>query len=290
MKIVITGATALFMKEYISMLEKSNCEIIALTRDLNKAFNQKNVTWEKFDLLNKNEKFFFFKNADIVIHAAALSNSYNYNDYLNTNYIPTCLIVDTVKKYDVKHFYYISSIVATPHGGHYGSSKYKSEQYIKENLKNYTIIRPAQLYGHSEKSPIETLIRSVNKKKIIFAPVCDHKGLRPLLYKELSEILYSTTVEKKYASSIIQITGPQSFSYRSLIKHIAGTLSKKVIIIPIPRFVMMMAYFILKRVPVKIAIFPDQIIRFYYQPIEIEPTILTHKKLSRFIKDNYAKQ
>ena len=157
-KIIITGASSAIMNAVIELiLLEEKYKIVGVTRKQQQ--NHRNdIEWVENDITSDRD-YLFLKDADLLIHAAAVSNAVNKEEYFKTNYEATCNLLKAATKYKVNRFIYISSIVSNEHSGYYGQSKLKSEKFIKNTFDNWLIIRPSQLYGYSDKAPIDSLIK-----------------------------------------------------------------------------------------------------------------------------------
>lgn len=109
--------------------------------------------------------FFNTHSIDVVIHVAAITDvdycERHQTDAWETNVEGTKNLIMECKKHDVC-FYYISSDYifsgsnppyaadANPDPiNYYGVTKLEAERIIKEELSNFTIVRPGKLYGYS---------------------------------------------------------------------------------------------------------------------------------------------
>lgn len=283
--IVITGATSAFMNELIDLLIPLNDQLVAVTRDLRKIDEQKKVRWIECDLSNPLGDFSFLENAEMIIHAAAISNAYDPEEYYLNNVVSTKNLVDASRKYAIKKFIYISSILAGEHSGNYGKSKLASEEYIRSSVENWIIIRPSQVYGYFSKYPIDKLISSIGKNKIVLCPLGDHRRIMPIYYKELAQIIFEISFKKEESNAIYQITGPETFNYKELVLQISQVLNKKILLIRIPKFVVLSMYYILKKLNVKIGIYPDKLFRFYNEAPVLRQPIRGNFTLEHYVQD-----
>jgi nucleoside-diphosphate-sugar epimerase len=260
---VISGATSKVMNQLINQLIHAEYRVIALSRNDQKDEIRKNVLWIKCDLTDAGQDFSFLKNAELLIHAAANSNMYSLSEYLNSNYAMTINLVNASINYNVKKFIYISSLLAGYNYGDYGISKIKSEEYIANHLNNWLIIRPSQLFGYSKTAPIDNLVEMIKRNKFIFCPVGDKKGLYPLYYNDLVKTIFESSINSKKSNTIITTTGCNSYTYKGLANQIAIALNRKINIIPIPKAVILICYYIIKFLHLRIGIYPDQLFRLY---------------------------
>lgn len=262
-KIVISGASSSIINAVIDLIQtKDKYNIVGITRKLQQE-HRKDIDWVECDLSKDNNEYSFLKSVDTIIHAAAVSKAYSLQEYFKTNFESTKKLVDMTNRFQVNRFVYISSILADVTSGYYGLSKITSEKYIKSNSKNWLIIRPSQLYGYSEKTPIDSIIKKVSNNKMIFSPIGDPYRLVPIHYLEAAHLIFESIFIKDFTNTTKLVTGPQVFNYKSLVTEIMKSLNRKVLVIPIPKIIMMSIKYLLQTFNIKTGIYPDQITRLY---------------------------
>ena len=79
-------------------------------------------------------------------------------------------------------------------------------------------------------------------------------------------LIFLSVVKKEESYAIKVFSGPESFTYKELVKEILNTQSRKVVIVPIPKILIMLAFYLLKISHLKIGVYPDQLFRFYNNP------------------------
>lgn len=282
---VVTGASSKTVALLIDKMLESDYSVTAVSRVKHENEPREGVTWVQCDLSAPDQDFSFLRDADLLIHAAAISYAYTLVEYLLNNYQSTVNLVEASKKFGVKKFVYISSILAGYGYGDYAVSKIKSEEYIRQELNSWLIIRPAQLYGYSKSNPVDKLINTIQEKSIVFSPIGDKKTISPLHYKELVRLIFLCVVKNEESNVIKVFSGPESFTYSGLVKEIMNTPSRKVVIVPIPKALIMSVFYLLKIFHLKIGVYPDQLFRFYHNPqneVSPEKTIT----IAEYLREN----
>lgn len=110
-KIFITGAVD-FLGHYLIDELKNNYELIAYDKNIDKLkeLRSENVHIFGGDLNNEKALYKAMKKANIVVHAAALSNIWgNLKNFEITNVKGTENVINTCKKADIKRIIFISS-------------------------------------------------------------------------------------------------------------------------------------------------------------------------------------
>lgn len=237
-RIIITGITG-FVGQNLSkyLIDKGHYEIIELNL--------------------RKELPLFLPDADAIIHLAGkahdVRNVSNPEDYFKINFELTQKLFDLFSKSPIKHFIYISSIKAgadftnevlnessssqpfTP----YGKSKLMAEEYIKEfNLpenKIYTILRPCMIHGPNNKGNLNLLYNFISKG--IPYPLGAYENKRSFLSIENFCFVIDKLLNKPGLNSDSYVLADDKpLSTKEIVRIIAGTLNKKVLIWYIPKF------------------------------------------------------
>jgi len=286
--ILISGATSDIMNELINKLVTSSIDVIGITRNIAKV-NRHDIKWIECDLSEPEINLPFMQGVDLVVHAAALSNALNESEYDRVNFTSTKNLVENAKRYNVENFVYISSIFASNNCGMYGISKLKSEEYIKSNLTKWLIFRPSQIFGFSKNYPIDKLINYIANNKFILCPVGTKNNLYPLYYENLVDIIYHEITFPKQAQTTITINTTVAYNYYSLVRHIARVMNKRILIIPVFKFVMLLMRNLIIISGIKMKTYPDQIYRLYAEPDVSYPEGINSKfmTLTNYLKGKY---
>jgi nucleoside-diphosphate-sugar epimerase len=275
--ILITGITSSFLSKLSDKIDKSKYNIIGITRT-----PQNSIETVEYEIGNITDGVFINKivqkNIDIIIHGAAITHSYDEKKYFDINFTSTKLLVDKIKIINPQiYFVFISSRTASPDSGGYGLSKLKAEEYIKNNLENWLIIRPAEIFGTDKNEGIEKLITDVKTKKIILTPVNIKYKLYPIHIDDALNIMYDAIFTENIKKQILSVNGNDGYTYFELVNVLEKKFKKKVFIIPIPKIIMFALKHLIKLFNIRTSIVPDQIDRLY------------SKKETQFIKYNFTK-
>lgn len=261
-EILITGASSELMQIFIPLIDRDKYEIFGLTRNKINIQNAhiKIVEGDMCDFATMNSSI---PRCSMIIHAAALTHSFNAKSYYAVNFNATRHLVDMAKQRKVEKFVFISSRSAGSKNGAYGVSKFLAEQKIKQTLNNWLIFRPAEIYGIRKNKGIEKLINDVLKKKTLLCPMNLSSRLFPIHVKDTAHIMHDYIFNKDLNNKTVTINGQEGFSYQEIIQYICCISGKKINIIPIPKFVMFAIKWLIEILRINIGIAPDQIPRLY---------------------------
>jgi nucleoside-diphosphate-sugar epimerase len=134
--------------------------------------------------------------AQIVLHMAAVTHTDDASEYLRVNTELTKQLLSVCNPQ--QHFVYVSTICAHPDGGAYGRSKWLAEEAIRASGLEYTIIRPADIYGSKGSEGIDALIAVARKMHIL--PDFRSGGsiqYAPISLEEAAQFIAEATVQRR---------------------------------------------------------------------------------------------
>ena len=195
--------------------------------------------------LNEIKKFIQNKKITHLVNLAGLSRlkcEDNKSECLNTNYNSIKKIINHLNKLDKKpHFVFISTSHVynysktklnekskTNPKNTYAKIKLRSENYIKRNYKNYTILRLFNTYGSNQ--PKNYFIPDIKEKIKKGKTIHIDKSIRDFIHvSEVSKII--KFIINKNINETINVGSGKGFSLIKIIKYLSKKLKKKPILI-----------------------------------------------------------
>ncbi len=239
----ISGGTGSFGKKMISYILKNADvkKIIIYSRDelkqyqLKKIYNSKKIRFFLGDVRDKERLNFAMKDADIVIHAAALKHvdmaEYNPFEYIKTNVIGAENIISCALSNKVEKVIALSTDKASSPVNLYGATKLLSDKlfvaannYKGKNKIKFSVVRYGNVMG-SRGSVVPLFLRQKNEK---FFTVTDSSMTRfNITLKEGVEFVLFTI--KDMLGGEIYIPKLKSYYLKDLIKAVSKKPSIKYI-------------------------------------------------------------
>jgi len=240
-KIFIGGGSGYVGSYFVKTLLKKKKIELHIARNKNKIYNykRKNVFIYKINLIDKKKiaKILNKIKPDLVINLAAYSNpkknnlnpniSFKYNFVINKN------LVDYCKKFKKKFIFTSTNNV---YGGNvkeptekvdlkpmdlYGINKLKCENYVRKNLKKYTILRYGPVYNKKYSSNKNFINQKVKNVKLKRKTYLSKNTFRLFIsIEKLCSILNSLLKKNLYGTYNI---GSYKNNYFNLIKSICKT-------------------------------------------------------------------
>lgn len=190
---------------------------------------------------------------DVVFHLSALVHQMagaSTEEYEKINVTQTLTLAKKAKESGVKQFVFMSTVkvygeetntiynensLCKPED-EYGKSKLKAEielQNFEDKNFKVSIIRTPIIYGYGVKANIKSLVNLVNK--VVILPFGSIQNKRSMVYIGNLNHLVDVVIEQQ-KSGIFLATDDESISTTKLIKHISKSLKKKVYLIKLPFF------------------------------------------------------
>ena len=238
--IFITGADGKIGKVLLKALVANGFSLIALCRTEaeRSSLSDLSVRTVTGDLLNVKSYSPYLKDVDIVVHMAAVTHTNDISRYYRINSQATLDLVNRCEEFGIRRFIYISTRAISSASGAYGESKLKAENHVRESSLNWTIIRPAEVYGISGKEGVDMILNKIHK--FPFVPIIgDGKYMvAPVHVSNVIHAIVSVIENSAIKSKIYNISGPESFTYNQFIDKvlILKGIKKKKINMPVYAF------------------------------------------------------
>jgi len=238
-KVFLTGSTGFVGKEILNLLVKEGFKVVALVRDLDKTNETENVIYVKGDILKPESYEDCLKDCDAVIHLVGIIREYPKKGvtFQKLHYEATKNIVDLAYKYSIKRFIHMSANGTRKDGvSDYHKSKFMAEEYLRNKGLNYTIFRPSVIYG-----PGDVFINMLNGL-MKMTPLFSYFGdggykMQPVSVYEVAELFVNALKNDVSIGKIYNVCGKDIFTYKEILKIICSVTGRKVILFPIPEFI-----------------------------------------------------
>jgi nucleoside-diphosphate-sugar epimerase len=135
------------------------------------------------------------------------------------------------------------------------------ERTIEISGVDYTILRPTMIYGTPEDRNIARLIRLVKRSPLIPLPATGASVFQPVHVRDLASAILASLKKPESIGKSYNVAGGSAHSLREIVEIIAGSLGKKVAIIPVPLKLAYAAVKPLAGLGPKSPLKPDQILR-----------------------------
>ncbi len=256
-KIFVTGANGCVGHVLVRRLLDEGFDVTALVLDQGDVENIAGlpVQIETGDICwhQRMTEIFDRHNFDVVVHLAALVHSPGAPEglYRGVNAEATAHLVDLSRRKAVRQFIFISTVAVfgewtegvvdeehfpkptTP----YGISKLEAERYLQKTAGSpfeYTIIRPATVYGPHDRGNIRRLFR-LARKGVVPVPG-NGKNQKSFVYSgNVVEGITRTILNPAAFGQIFILSDRQPYALDDILRQMGEALNKKVWVIHVPK-------------------------------------------------------
>jgi nucleoside-diphosphate-sugar epimerase len=281
MKVLVTGATGFIGKELLNHL--GFAEITGVSRDLQT--ESSNIQWVHTSLEMLLTSEVFVDSYDVVIHLAGLAHVVHnertnpLSKFKNINRDLTLELARQLASNGLKRFVFVSSIgvngtttekqkpfsessIVNPTSP-YALSKYEAEigllQLSKELNFELVIVRPPLVYGLDAPGNFGKLINIINKRiPLPFGWIRNKRSY--VSVANLSSFLVLCATHPKAANETFLISDDSPISTTELLNILMQALSKKVILIPFPKWSVVLLLSLVNKKSIAVQLLDDLVI------------------------------
>ena len=239
-EILLFGASGQIGRNLIRKLTKNNYKIIAVTRNIHRAgyilktqANPGYLELVELSNFNLNRIEDLIKNCDICINLIGILYE-TKNQHFKTLHsdFPT-MLSKTANKFKIKKFIHLSSLgIESATDSKYAMSKLEGEKNIKQNFKNFVIIKPSIVYSVDDN--FTTSFMTLLSRLPIMPLYYDGKTkFSPIHVSEIVDIIYNI-IEKDYSGLTLECIGPEILSFKEIILNLLSSIQKKRLLLPLP--------------------------------------------------------
>lgn len=238
-KIILPGGAGLVGQNLVARLfSKGFSDIVVIDKhaaDLEKLKRaQPNITAILADLAEPGIWQNSFDRADCVVILQAQIGGNNYLEFVRNNIDSTQIIINTIKKYNIRDVIHISSsVVESFSEDYYTKTKKTQERLIIESGIMCIILRPTLMFGRFDRKHLGWLAHFMIRIPLFPIPGNGKFLRQPLYVGDFCNVIISC-IEGNIKNGTFNITGQEEIDYIDIIRAIKSSVKAKTIIIKIP--------------------------------------------------------
>ena len=238
---LIFGGSGQIGRNLIRKLTKNNYIVTVVTRNIHqKSYiikTQANAGY--IDIIEANifdEKKIrsLFEKADICINLIGiLFEKKGVNTFKNIHTLFPSVLAKFCKEYNLENFIHISALgINEAIDSKYAQSKLIGEKNILNNFSKAIILRPSIVYSVDDNftTSFMTLLN-----RLPFFPLYygGRTKFMPIHCSDLIDIIYYV-ISKNVSTNIIECVGPETITFKEILKRLLNLINKKRFLIPLP--------------------------------------------------------
>lgn len=225
--LLVTGATGFLGRSVLGALLQrppENREVIrVLVRDQRAVPSWWDVSIVEADILDSAAVNRAVRGCDRILHLAGLTHSSSPVQYHAVNVEGTWILVEAARRQGVGRFVFASTRAIGLAGGEYSVSKRMAEELIATSMKDFVIVRLAEVYGGRGGRGFAEIINWMRHHWWVPVIGTGNYTLAPLHVDDAAAAMIGA-LERGGAGQTYTITGPESFTYIQLVDAIARAL------------------------------------------------------------------
>ncbi len=191
MKIAMTGATGFVGADTLDRALAEGFAVNALARSAQPP--RAKLKWIHGSLSDARALDKLVRDVDAVVHIAGVVNAPDRAAFEAGNAIGTVAVIDAMRRRGVRRLVHVSSLSARePDLSNYGWSKELAEKHVMASGLDWTIVRPAGIYGPGDRDMLD-LFRMAKRGIMLLPP-----GGRPSVIEvgDLSRLLLALALDR----------------------------------------------------------------------------------------------
>ena len=238
---LIFGGSGQIGRNLIRKLAQNNYRITVVTRNIHqksyKIKTQANAGYIDIieaNIFDEDKIRKLFENADICINLIGiLYEKKPGSTFDNIHAIFPSLLAKLCKEYNLKHFIHLSALgINQATDSNYAISKLKGEMNVMKNFPMATILRPSIVYSVDDNFTTN-FMSLLNLMPIFPLYYSGQTKFMPIHCSDLTDIIYKIVSNKIY-SNIIECVGPETITFKEIIKKLLKLVGKKRILLSLP--------------------------------------------------------
>jgi nucleoside-diphosphate-sugar epimerase len=238
---LIFGGSGQIGKNLVRKLTKNGYKVTIVTRNIHQKSllikTQANQGWINLveaNIFDENKIRKLFEEADICINLIGILYEKNKgNTFKNIHTIFPSILSKLSKEYNLKQFIHLSALgINEAIDSKYAKSKLDGENKILENFSLATILRPSIVYSVDDNftTNFMTLLNRLPAFPLYYS---GKTKFMPIHCSDLTDVIFYI-ISKNIYPKIIECVGPETITFKDILKKLLLLINKKRILVPFP--------------------------------------------------------
>ena len=241
---LIFGGSGQIGRHLIRKLTKNNYKVTVVTRNLHQKgyviktqANPGYIDIVEANIFDEKKIRKLFSKTDICINLIGiLFEKGKSSTFKNIHTIFPSLLAMLCKEYKVQQFIHLSALgINDALDSDYAKSKLSGEINIQKNFSLATILRPSVVFSSSDNFSV-SMMSLLNKIPVFPLYYNGKTKFMPIHCSDLTDIIYHV-ISKNIHSKIVECVGPETLSFKEIIKKLLKLMGKNRLLVPLPLFI-----------------------------------------------------
>ena len=237
---LIFGGSGQIGRNLIRKLTKNNIKVTVVTRNLHqkglRIKTQANAGYIEIveaNIFDEKKIQKLFEKSQICINLVGILYEKKRSTFKNIHTIFPSLLSKLCKKYELDQFIHLSALgINDAVDSDYAISKLNGEKEILNNFSKTIILRPSVVFSDSDNFSTQfmTLLNLLPLFPLYYS---GKTKFMPIHCSDLTDVVYYI-LSHNINSQIIECIGPQTLSFKEILKILLNLIGKKRLLIPLP--------------------------------------------------------
>ena len=223
MKLLITGGTGLLGGALLNLLLAEGHEVRCLVRE-ESPYESRLGKWQveivRGDAGDARDLYWALLQMEAMVHVAGIE------------YAPQ--VVEAARRAGVGRLVVVGSTSAHSAYEFRSGPKLKMEKLVRESGLEYTIVRPAMIYGSELDKNMHRLLRFLDRSPVFPMFGSGENLWQPVYYEDCARGVYEALVRPAAVGKSYDLPGAEPLTYLELVKTAASALGKKPRVVRFP--------------------------------------------------------
>ena len=236
----IFGASGFIGRHLIRRLTEKDFRIVAATRSpylhgyLKPLGNPGQIDLEKVNIFDEERVKILIKNSNVVINLIGILYENRKQKFENIHARIPDLLSKLCNEHNIEKFVHISALgTKEAVSSKYMQSKLNGEKNILNNFNRSVILRPSIVYGPEDKffNQFASLAEFLPALPLIGGGLT---YFQPIYVGDVAQSIVTILEKENINNNIYELGGPNTFTFKELMKILLKQIQKKRFLIPIP--------------------------------------------------------
>ena len=144
------------------------------------------------------------------------------------------VVVEAMKRSGVGRLVIVSSTSAHSDFAFRSEPKLEMEAVVRQSGLDWTIVRPAMIYGSERDKNVHRLLRFLDRSPVFPMFGSGENLWQPVFHKDCASGIYEALARPAAIGQTYDLPGAAPLDYRSLVKTAASALNRDPLVLPIP--------------------------------------------------------
>lgn len=232
MKVLVAGVSGFLGTHVLEALTHHSHQVLALSR--RPPSNTNNCQFVPCDVTRDELPVDAIRECDAIVNLIGIKREQGSQTFKKVHVDVTRRLIDVARECGVRRFVHISVVASRPGPRHpYHHTKWLAEEMVRESGLDYTILRPAVIYGRGD-DMISHLVKMIRFVSLFPVVGRGRSILQPVDVRDVAASVVASLEKQVAIGKSYDVVGPERLTLKQVIRRVAQATSLPLCIVPTP--------------------------------------------------------